>query len=418
MFNKSIIAAIALVGSGAAALITNGCTGGAQTDELTDTAAVAQPTLLYGIVADSFSVEKAAVGNGQMISNILTEAGLPYSAAIAAYEKALPVYDFRQMKAGHTCCFFRDIDTAGVGPVRHFVYEISATSYVRCTFGDSVTVVKEEAEVTTRTRMAHATIESSLWNALSAQGIEPQVALDLSDVFAWTVDFFGLGKGDQFGIIYEERMVGDKVIGTGNITAAVYVGSNGKRDYAFRHVGDSVAGYYDLKGNSLRRAFLKAPLHFSRISSRFSNGRLHPILKIRRPHHGVDYAAPKGTPVVALGDGKIIAKGYDSKGGGNYLKIRHNSVYTTVYMHLNNFAKGIAVGQTVRQGDLIGAVGATGLATGPHLDFRMYKDGQPVDPLSVDMPPAEPIDNDAIIDFMDESDKLKQSLDSIIGGKR
>lgn len=121
---------------------------------------------------------------------------------------------------------------------------------------------------------------------------------------------------------------------------------------------------------------------------------------------------------MALGDGKIIAKGYDSKGGGNYLKIRHNSVYTTVYMHLNNFAKGIAVGQTVRQGDLIGAVGATGLATGPHLDFRMYKDGQPVDPLSVDMPPAEPIDNDAIIDFMDESDKLKQSLDSIIGGKR
>ena len=131
----------------------------------------------------------------------------------------------------------------------------------------------------------------------------------------------------------------------------------------------------------------------------------------------MDYAAPKGTPVVALGDGKVIAKGYDGKGGGNYVKIRHNSIYTTVYMLLNNFAKGLSTGQNVRQGDVIGNVGATGLATGPHLDFRMYRDGKPVDPLKVEMPPAEPIDNDEIIDFMDESDKLRQTLDSLIAAK-
>lgn len=414
MFTKVKNTLFAITAATIATALSTGCHGGKeQTVEAVDT--IAAPELLYGVCADSFVVEKKTVRSGQMISNILTEAGLPYSTAIAAYDKALSVYDFRQMKAGRTYCLFSTIDTSGVGTLRHFVYEISATGYVRCSFaGDSVSVVREDKEVTRRRRLAQATISTSLWNALAEQSISPQVALDLSDVFAWTVDFFGLEKGDRFGVMYDELLVGDNVIGTGDIASAVYISSSGKRSYAFRHVVDSVAGYYDLQGNSLRRAFLKAPLHFSRISSRFSNGRYHPVLKIRRPHHGVDYAAPKGTPVVALGDGKVIAKGWDPKGGGNYIKIRHNSIYTTVYMHLNNFAKGMANGKTVRQGDVIGYVGSTGLATGPHLDFRMYRDGKPIDPLRVEMPPAEPIDNDQIIEFMDESDRLRQSLDSLM----
>lgn len=393
-----------------------GCHGGeAQKEaEPADSTQWSQCELIYGLCADSFIVEKQTVRNGQMIAGILTGAGLPYSTAIETYERAMPQYDFRQMKAGRTCVFFQSIDSVGGLSLRHFVYEISPTSYVKCSYeGDSVSVSLEKYEVMTRQRTARCTIESSLWNALADQQVDPQVALDLSDIFAWTVDFFGLGRGDQFGLVYEERMVGGKVIGTGAITSAVYISQSGKRSYAFRHVVDSVAGYYDLQGNSLRRAFLKAPLHFSRISSRFSNGRMHPILKIRRPHHGVDYAAPKGTPVVALGDGKVISKGYDRKGGGNYVKIRHNSIYTTVYMHLDRFAKGLSTGQTVRQGDMIGTVGSSGLATGPHLDFRMYRDGKPIDPLRVEMPPAEPIDNDEIIEFMDESDKLRQTLDAL-----
>lgn len=414
MFTKVKNALFAMSAATIALAGASGCRGGHQEPvESADTIPV--PELLYGINADSFAVEKQTVRNGQMIAGLLTEAGLPYATAIATYDKAKGVYDFRQMKAGRTYCLFNTIDSSGLGTLRHFVYEISATSYVRCSFdGDSVSISREDKSVTTRRRTAQATISTSLWNAMADQSMPPQVALDLSDVFAWTVDFFGLEKGDRFGIMYDELLVGDNVIGTGAITAAVYVSANGKRSYAFRHVVDSVAGYYDLQGNSLRRAFLKAPLHFSRISSRFSNGRLHPVLKIRRPHHGVDYAAPKGTPVVALGDGKVTAKGYDGKGGGNYVKIRHNSIYTTVYMHLNNFAKGIGTGATVRQGDVIGYVGATGLATGPHLDFRMYRDGKPVDPLRVEMPPAEPIDNDEIIEFMDESDRLRLSLDSLM----
>lgn len=378
-----------------------------------------EPTMLFGIAIDTLDVERNTVGQGQMISQILTQVGVPYPAAIATYDKARPQFDFRRMKAGGAYYTFVELDSART--LRHFVYEISPTSYVRVSYlgdaiGDSIAVTVENQPVETVQRMASVSIETSLWNAMTDAGVAPQVVLDLSDVFAWTVDFFGLERGDSFSLIYDEKRVGDKVVGTGNIAAAVYVHNNvhsSKRQYAFRHETDSTAGYYDLKGNSMRRAFLKAPLHFSRISSRFSNGRLHPVLKIRRPHHGVDYAAPKGTPVVSIGDGKVIAKGYDSKGGGNYVKIKHNSIYTTVYMHLNSFARGLSVGSSVRQGELIGTVGATGLATGPHLDFRVYREGHPIDPLKIEMPPAEPIDNDAILEFMEVSERQKEQLDSL-----
>ncbi len=391
-----------------------GCQQKTETETVAQETEPPMPTLLYGVPVDSFTINQQTVKRGQMISQILTGAGLSYADAIKTYDVARPVYDFRAMKAGNTCYFFSEYDTTGIGQLRHFVYEISPISYVRVTFQDSIIVERCDIPVSLRQRAALATIKTSLWNALSDQKIDPQVALDLSDIFAWTVDFFGLGEGDRFAVLYEERVVEDSVVGTGNVLAALYVSSAGKKQYAFRHETDSTSGYYDLQGNSMRRAFLKAPLHFSRISSRFSNGRLHPILKKRRPHHGVDYAAPAGTPVVAIGDGRVIAKGYDKKGGGNYVKVRHNSVYTSVYMHLQGFAKGLKKGSNLRQGELLGYVGSTGLATGPHLDFRMYREGHPIDPLKVDMPPAEPMDNDEILSFMEESDRLKASLDSVL----
>lgn len=382
-------------------------------DAAADSLRTPAPEMLYGIAMDSFDVRRSTVRPGQMITSILTDAGVPYPSAIKAYESAKPTYDFRKMRSGASCCMFHEPDTSGSGALRHFVYEISATDYIVCTFcGDSVLTERRSQPVTTVRKSACVTIESSLWNALSAAETNPQVALDLSDVFAWTVDFFGLEKGDRFGVMYDSHSVGGREISTGKIVAAVYMHGD-RRQYAFLHETDSTSGYYDLKGNSMRRAFLKAPLHFSRISSRFSHGRMHPILKIRRPHHGVDYAAPAGTPVVSIGDGTVIAKGYE-RGGGNYVKIRHNSLYTSVYMHLRGFSKGIAVGKSVRQGEQIGTVGSTGLSTGPHLDFRIFREGKPIDPLKVDMPPTEPIDNDAILDFMESSERLKSSLDSLV----
>jgi murein DD-endopeptidase MepM/ murein hydrolase activator NlpD len=183
--------------------------------------------------------------------------------------------------------------------------------------------------------------------------------------------------------------IDNKAVGIGQIHAS-YFRQNGREYYAIPFIQDSIKSYFDADGSSLRRAFLKAPLHFRRISSRFSNSRFHPILRIRRPHHGVDYAAPIGTPVYSIGDGKILQTGYNG-GAGRMVKIRHNSLYTTVYMHLSGYGKGIHSGGFVKQGDVIGYVGSSGLSSGPHLDFRVYKNGSPIDPLKMESPPVDPI---------------------------
>ncbi len=220
---------------------------------------------------------------------------------------------------------------------------------------------------------------------------DPNLSNDLSETYAWTIDFFGLQKGDTYKVIYEKQFVDSTYVGLKKVVASVFY-HGGDSLFAFYFEQDGKGDYFDDKGNSLQRTFLKAPLRFTRISSKFSNSRLHPVLKIRRPHHGVDYAAPSGTPVYTVGDGTVIKKGYQKRGGGNYIKIKHNGTYSTTYMHLKGYAKGVKVGDHVKQGDLLGYVGATGLATGPHLDFRFYRNGKPVNPLKVESPPSLPID--------------------------
>ena len=223
------------------------------------------------------------------------------------------------------------------------------------------------------------------------QGASPDLAGMLADVYSWTIDFFGIQKNDSFAVYYQELYADSVRVATGQILAANFI-TGGNNHYAFRYIYHNERGeYFDEKGTSLRRAFLKAPLSYSRISSRFSNARVHPVTKVVRAHHGVDYAAPAGTPVYSVGDGVVITKAWDSKGGGNYLKIKHNSTYTTEYMHLRGFAAGINQGTHVSQGQLIGYVGATGVATGPHLDYRVFKNGTAIDPLSMDLPAVDPI---------------------------
>jgi murein DD-endopeptidase MepM/ murein hydrolase activator NlpD len=238
------------------------------------------------------------------------------------------------------------------------------------------------------------------------KGLNPELAVDLSDIYAWTVDFFGLQKGDRFKFIYEENYIGEKAIGTGRIICALYTSSD-RQVYAIPMIQNDKESYYDATGNSLRKEFLKAPLHFSRISSGFSSARMHPILRIVRPHYGVDYAAPAGTPVYSIGDGTVISVNIEEE-PGRIIRIRHNSVYTTAYMHLSGFANGIAAGVRVRQGEVIGYVGSSGMATGPHLDFRFYKNGYAVDPLKVEAPPVEPV--------LDENRARFEKIKSVIAG--
>jgi murein DD-endopeptidase MepM/ murein hydrolase activator NlpD len=242
--------------------------------------------------------------------------------------------------------------------------------------------------------------------------VNPVLAIELSDIYAWAIDFFGIQKGDRYKVIYDELYVEDKFAGFGKIHAAVFE-NMGVSVKAYYFTSGSQSGYFDSEGNSLRKAFLKAPLNFSRISSRYSHSRMHPVLKYRRPHLGVDYAAPRGTPVYSIGDGVVVKKAYQKSGGGYYLTIKHNSVYTSQYMHLNGYARGMAPGVRVTQGQLIGYVGKTGLATGPHLDFRIYKNGSPVDPLRVKAPPVEPVSEENKPAFIHLRDSLGKQLDAI-----
>ena len=375
------------------------------------TVEVPAPELLYDIPRDSFLIEEYEVRRHENLSDIMLKAGVDYARINELAAKAEPVFSTRRIRAGNRYTAFCSPDS--LHRLMHWVYVINPTDYLVCSLaGDSTHVELRHKDVGTRRRTASARISSSLWNAIAGRGLTPALALELSDIYAWTVDFFGIEEGDYFKVVYTENVVDSVAVSIGSIECALFV-HRGRSYYAFRYEQDSTAGYFDLEGNSLRRAFLKAPLKFSRISSRFSNGRMHPVLKIRRPHHGVDYAAPAGTPVYAIGDGHVTARGWDHKGGGNYLKIRHNSVYTSVYMHLRGFAKGIAKGSSVRQGELIGFVGATGLATGPHLDFRVYKGGSPIDPLRMEAPPVEPVSNDNIQRFIIYSDSLRAVIDAL-----
>jgi len=356
------------------------------TQEKTDTIPEIKEKLMFGISVDSYTVNEKKIKQNQNISDIL----LPYGVSnkkIFSIALADSIFNIRKIRTGNKYFTFQQNDSAKT--LDYLVYQINKIKYVVFDFTDSVNIKLGEKEVITKRRKITGEIKSSLWNAFVDVDEDPMLANDLSEIYAWTIDFFGIQKGDKFTIIYDELMVDSEKVGTGTIYSTLFTNS-GKDFYAFRFLQDSVYTYFDENGNSLRKTFLKAPLKYSRISSRFSNSRFHPVLKIRRPHHGVDYAAPRGTPVYSIGDGKVIKKGWDH-GGGNFVKIKHNSVYTTTYMHLSKFASGIKVGDFVTQSQVIGYVGSTGLATGPHLDFRVYKNGHPIDPLKMEAPPAEPV---------------------------
>jgi murein DD-endopeptidase MepM/ murein hydrolase activator NlpD len=269
------------------------------------------------------------------------------------------------------------------------VYEHDPTTCYIFSFNDSLNITPYRKEVKKEIKYATLTIETSLWDAMEEKGLHHTLVVQLSEIYAWSVDFFGLQKGDSFSVIYEEMSIDEKSMGVGRIYGARFSGS-GTSVNAIPFVQGNNESFYDSEGNSLRKAFLKAPLQFSRVSSRYSSGRLHPILRIRRPHYGVDYAASVGTPVHAIGDGRVTQASYQG-GSGRMVRIVHNSVYSTAYLHLSRFESGIAPGVYVKQGDVIGYVGSSGLSTGPHLDFRFYKNGSPVDPLRVEAPPVEPV---------------------------
>lgn len=369
-----------------------------------------EPVMLFNIPIDSFTVVPGQIRSGQNLSDILVKQGISMTKVDEISKKSVLTFDVRKMKVNNPYYFF--MNKKDVSKVEYFIYEINPVDYVVYDLSDSLRIYKEKKPIITQIKTASGVITSSLWNTMAAQALDRNLALELSEIYAWSIDFFGLQKGDKFRVIYEENFVYGKSIGTGRIFAAQFVHS--KEDfYAFRFTQNNEDSYFDDKGKSLKKAFLKAPLKFSRISSQFSNARFHPVLKIYRPHHGVDYAAPTGTPVMSIGDGTVVAKAYQASGGGNYLKIKHNSVYTTSYMHLSKYGAGIANGVRVKQGQIIGYVGTTGLSSGPHLDFRVFLNGNPVNPLTIKSPPTEPVAERYMKDYTVHRDSMMTKLTEI-----
>lgn len=373
---------------------------------------IPEPKILYGLRPDSFHVEESFVDRNENLSGILIERGVSTQTIDEIAHNSLPTFDVRKIKAGNRFTAFYSPDSTRM--LRYLVYENNAIDYyVFDLTSDPSKVTAGKKDVISKRRIATGVIRSSLWNAMKENNMSPMMAIELSEIYAWTIDFFAIQKGDRFKVIYDEDFIGEESIGIGKIYSASFTQA-GIEYYAIRFTQADGDNFFDEKGNSLRKSFLKAPLKFSHISSRFSNARMHPVLRILRPHHGVDYAAPTGTPVFTIGEGVVTQKGYQAAGGGNFLRIRHNSIYETSYMHLSKFAGGIHPGSRVRQGEVIGFVGSTGLATGPHLDFRVFMAGTPVDPLKVKSPPADPVNPANLAKFITLKDTVIKELNKSI----
>ena len=352
----------------------------------------------FGFWTEDFKRDTGRVAAGETFSGLMNRLGMGADDAYALVQKSDSVFDVRKLRAGNSYVAYTDSVT---GRLEHVVYSMDRIRSVVFDCADSLGVRIAEKEVTLAKKYTDVTIHESLWNDMRAAGSSPLLILKLSDVYAWSVDFFGLQDGDRFRVIYEQSECEGEIISVDTILFAQF-SRDDKDIYAIMlDQGDGGNVYWDENGGSLRRAFLKAPLEFKRISSGFSYHRKHPVTGQVKPHTAVDYAAPTGTPVVALGDGTVISAGW-AGGGGNTVKIRHNSVYTTSYMHLSRYGKGIKAGVRVSQGQVIGYVGSTGTATGPHLDFRVYKNGTAINPLTLESPSAEPI-----------KEEFKPALDSV-----
>lgn len=375
-----------------------------------DTIATLQKNIKYGIEIDDFTIAYDTVRPRQTLAEILCKMGFTAQQTHEIAQCPDSVFNVRRMRPGQVCAIVKEKDSTAT--MRYFVYEESPKSYVKFDIQHGFKAERGENRVEWHEKEVAGRVNSSLWVAMQESGTSPQLAVLLSHIFGWSVDFFGIQKGDEFRLVYAQEYVEEKPLNSFKILAASFCASDSVV-YAIPFVQDDEELFYNADGNSLEGAFLKAPLDYYRISSRFSNSRYHPVLKRYRAHHGVDYAAPAGTPVYAIGNGKVIDKGYQANGGGNYVKIRHNSMYVTTYMHLSKFAKGLKVGDAVKQKEVIGYVGSTGLSTGPHLDFRVHENGKPINPLTIKSQPKKPISEANRTEFLTVCDSLVKRLGNI-----
>lgn len=363
----------------------------------------AQPDA-FGFLDTAFDVEQTSVQRGAALNDVLAGVGVEAEMRPMVVEAMLKVPALSRVRAGQGVHVYR---TEG-GKLSHLVFELSRTSYAVVAVQPELSVRVHEKQAETQVRTASGTIQGSLHATLSRMNVPSAMASRLADIFQWKIDFHRLQPGDQLRLVYEEESVGTTVTGIGDILAAELV-HGGKSYTAFRFEVDGKVGYYDREGKSLRSQFLMAPVAYGRISSAFSMRRLHPVQRVYKPHLGTDYAAPTGTPIMAVGDG-VVTEARFQRANGNYVRIRHNGTYETQYLHMSRFAAGIRPGTRVTQGQVIGYVGSTGLATGPHVCFRFWKNGVQVDHRAEMQHSAEPLPATSVEAFEQVVATLQPSL--------
>ncbi|HOE03655.1 MAG TPA: peptidoglycan DD-metalloendopeptidase family protein [Bacteroidales bacterium] len=367
---------------------------------------------LYGIPVGTFQIITDTVRTGETIGSILSKYGISGTLIHKIGQMSCDSLNLTMIHVGNKYTVFVDTLSDSIPQTKYLVYENGLVVYTSFdfTYPDSVIAKKYQKQVDTLHLSATGVIETSLWNTLVGQDLSWELAIKLSQTFAWTIDFYGLQKGDYFKVLYKELSVEGESIGNIEVEAAVFT-HGGKELWAIPFEQDSIQQYFDTSGMSMRKTFLKAPLQYSNVSSRYTNARMHPIFHKVTEHRAVDYSAPYGTPVFAASDGRIAVRGYES-GAGNYIKIVHNSVYSTVYMHFNSFGN-FQAGDYVKQGDIIGYVGSTGWSTGPHLHYEIHENGAKIDPLTFQAPPAEPVKPENLERFNFEKRKWIHALSRI-----
>ena len=375
----------------------------------------AEPKIIreFGFKLNNYKVINDTIKPGENFSEILDRGHIDYARILEIVNKIRDTFNVRSIKSGVPYTILAKNDSTEQAQV--FIYQHSQVRYTVVDFRDSIPkAYTREKPVKTEIKTASGIITSNLSMAMDEQGLSTYLAYEMSDIYAWTIDFFRLQKNDKFKIIYEQYYINDTIpVGIGRIKGA-YFEHGGKPFYAFKYTSDTInniVDYYDEQANNLRRQFLKAPLEFKRITSRFNlNRRIAFYGNKVRPHKGTDFAGPVGTPIMTTANGVVIESKYKG-GNGNYVKVKHNGTYTTQYLHMSK--RAVKVGQVVKQGDVIGYVGMTGNTSGPHVCYRFWKNGVQVDPLKEKMPTSEPLKKELVPAYNKYVEPLKSTLDSI-----
>jgi len=376
---------------------------------------VPEPIIEYGFEADTFLVIKNEIQSGESLGKILNEFGVSYSQIdVIARATRKTEFDVRYLKAGHSYAMFCVQDTSGRENAEIFIYEEDKINYIVYDFRDTLKFYRAQKPIEVRLIEDAGIIEkgSSFFLSGAAVGMSDRLCEIISDeIYCWTLDFRHVQPGDRFKVLYEAKYLEGEFVGVGDVKAA-YFNHLGEDFYAFPFSDTGFDDYFDQDGKNLRKFFLKTPVKNSRISSRYSRNRFHPVQKRWKAHKGTDYAAPRGTPIWSTADGVVEAAKY-TKYNGNYVKVRHNGTFTTQYLHMSKIAKGVRIGTHVKQGQTIGYVGSTGLATGPHVCYRFWKNGEQVNPFKSKLPPSDPISSNSRATFELFRDSLSIMLDSI-----